>query len=138
MSAWLIDTLLYTGTLIALVLVLRRPVGRFFGPQIAYALWALPFLRLLLPPIELPAWLAPARPEPEAIAPANDLLFVCLCQPLQGEFPNQLQHPKARLFAVIRLRIQIRAPFKERKKLMNAPPPAQTGRRTQRAARRVI
>jgi beta-lactamase regulating signal transducer with metallopeptidase domain len=45
MSAWLIDTLLYTGTLIALVLVLRRPVGRFFGPQIAYALWALPFLQ---------------------------------------------------------------------------------------------
>jgi beta-lactamase regulating signal transducer with metallopeptidase domain len=59
MSAWLIDTLLYTGTLIALVPVLRRPVGRFLGPQIAYALWALPFRRLLLPPIVLPADLAP-------------------------------------------------------------------------------
>ena len=49
MSAWLIDTVLYTGALIALVLVLRRPVGRLFGAQLAYGLWALPFLRLLLP-----------------------------------------------------------------------------------------
>ena len=67
MSAWLIDTLLYTGVLIGLVLALRRPVGRFFGPQLAYALWALPFLRLLLPPIVLPASFAPT-PEPVAAA----------------------------------------------------------------------
>ncbi len=60
MTAWLLDTLLYTGLLIGLVLVLRRPVGKWFGPQLAYALWALPFLRLLLPPIVLPASLAPA------------------------------------------------------------------------------
>jgi bla regulator protein BlaR1 len=59
MSAWLIDTVLYTGLLIGLVLMLRRPVGKFFGPQLAYSLWALPFLRLLLPPIVLPASLAP-------------------------------------------------------------------------------
>jgi len=59
MTGWLIDTLLYTGVLIAAVLVLRRPAGRFFGPQLAYGLWALPFLRLLLPPIVLPASLAP-------------------------------------------------------------------------------
>jgi beta-lactamase regulating signal transducer with metallopeptidase domain len=56
---WLTDTLLYTGLLIALVLLLRRPLARWFGPQFAYALWALPALRLLLPPIELPASLAP-------------------------------------------------------------------------------
>lgn len=59
MSAWLVDTVLYSGVLIALVLVLRRPAGRLFGPQLAYALWALPLLRLLLPPIVLPASLAP-------------------------------------------------------------------------------
>lgn len=63
MIAWLLDTLLYTGLLIGLVLVLRRPMGKWFGPQIAYALWALPFLRLMLPPIVLPASLAP-KPEP--------------------------------------------------------------------------
>lgn len=61
------DTLLYTGALIALVLLLRRPVARLFGAQAAYALWALPALRLLLPPIELPASWAPAAPAvPEA------------------------------------------------------------------------
>lgn len=72
MSGWLVDTLIYTGLLIALVLVLRRPVGRTFGPQLAYGLWALPFLRLLLPPIVLPASF---RPEVEAApltAPLGD------------------------------------------------------------------
>jgi beta-lactamase regulating signal transducer with metallopeptidase domain len=57
------DTLLYTGVLIALVLVLRRPVARQFGPRFAYALWALPVLRLVLPPVVLPASMAPAEPE---------------------------------------------------------------------------
>ena len=59
MSTWLIDTALYTALLIALVLVLRRPVARHFGPSMAYALWALPLLRLVLPPLVLPASLAP-------------------------------------------------------------------------------
>ncbi|MFM5907589.1 MAG: M56 family metallopeptidase, partial [Novosphingobium sp.] len=59
MSTFLFDTMLMTGLLIGLVLLLRRPVGRMFGAQAAYALWLLPFLRLLLPPIELPASMAP-------------------------------------------------------------------------------
>lgn len=57
--SWLVDTLVTTGALIALVLVLRRPVARLFGPGIAYALWLLPLLRLALPPLVLPA---PATP----------------------------------------------------------------------------
>jgi beta-lactamase regulating signal transducer with metallopeptidase domain len=61
MTAWLGDTLLYTGVLIALVLLARRPLGRYFGPQFAYALWLLPALRLILPPIELPASMAPQQ-----------------------------------------------------------------------------
>ncbi len=32
---WLLDTLLVTGGLIALVLVIRRPVARWFGPGMA-------------------------------------------------------------------------------------------------------
>ncbi|MGB3472692.1 MAG: M56 family metallopeptidase [Erythrobacter sp.] len=61
MTGFLFDTLVWTAALIALVLVLRRPVTRWFGAPTAYALWALPMIRLLLPPIELPAWLAPAK-----------------------------------------------------------------------------
>lgn len=59
MSAVLIETLVWTGGLIAAVLVLRRPVSRHFGPEAAYALWALPLVRLVLPPLTLPAWMAP-------------------------------------------------------------------------------
>lgn len=70
MTGWLFDTLLYTGLLIAFVLLVRRPAGRHFGPKFAYMLWALPFLRLLLPPIVLPASLAPAL---EAVEPAEAL-----------------------------------------------------------------
>ncbi len=66
MSAFLTDTLLWTGALLALVLLIRRPVAELFGPSAAYALWALPMGRLLLPPLVLPAWMAPA-PEPVAM-----------------------------------------------------------------------
>ena len=68
MMGALLHTLVWTGVLIAAVLVLRRPVARHFGPQVAYALWALPLARLVLPPFTLPAWMAPPRavvvPEP--------------------------------------------------------------------------
>ncbi len=57
--SWLVDTLIVTGALIALVLVTRRPVARAFGPGMAYALWALPMVRLILPPLLLPAVAGP-------------------------------------------------------------------------------
>lgn len=52
------ETLVWTALLIALVLLVRRPVARVFGPQVAYALWLLPMARLVLPPLTLPAWMA--------------------------------------------------------------------------------
>lgn len=70
-QSFLFETLLWTGALIALVLLLRRPVARLFGARAAYALWLLPFARLLMPPLVLPAWLAPqtapARPTDSTI-----------------------------------------------------------------------
>ena len=62
---WLVDTLVWTGALIAFVLLARRAVARNFGPRAAYALWLLPLIRLVVPPIVLPAWLAPAAPTAE-------------------------------------------------------------------------
>jgi beta-lactamase regulating signal transducer with metallopeptidase domain len=59
MSVVLLETLVWTGVLIAMVLLLRRPVTRKLGAEAAYMLWALPLLRLVLPPITLPAWMAP-------------------------------------------------------------------------------
>lgn len=51
MIAWLIETLVATTLLMLLVLAIRKPVARQFGPNIAYALWVLPVLRLLIPPL---------------------------------------------------------------------------------------
>ncbi|MFB0611245.1 M56 family metallopeptidase [Aurantiacibacter poecillastricola] len=74
-TAWMIDTFVYTGLLVALVLLLRRPVSRWCGPQVAYALWALPFLRFIMPPIVLPAWMAP-EPEVAAASGAEPLMVL--------------------------------------------------------------
>jgi len=61
MIAWGLETLVASTLLMLLVLVLRGPVRRAVGPGLAYALWLLPVLRMLLPP--LPAeWHARAAP----------------------------------------------------------------------------
>ena len=46
---WLISTLVATSALMALVLIVRQPVRRLFGPSVAYALWLLPAARAVLP-----------------------------------------------------------------------------------------
>ncbi|MXO95552.1 hypothetical protein GRI34_03855 [Erythrobacter aquimaris] len=54
---FLFDTLVWTGALIAMVMVLRRPVAKHFGSGAAYALWFIPLMRLFVPPLTLPAWM---------------------------------------------------------------------------------
>lgn len=71
LSAVLLQTLVWTGVLIAAVLLLRRPVARHFGAEAAYALWALPLLRLVVPPVVLPAWMAPKVAAPATPVPAD-------------------------------------------------------------------
>ncbi len=51
MIAWMVETCIATTLLMLLVLALRKPVREQFGPNIAYALWLLPVLRLLIPPL---------------------------------------------------------------------------------------
>lgn len=75
MIAWAIETLVATTLLMLIVLILRAPVRRAVGPQIAYALWALPVLRMLLPP--LPAGLRPAiAPIGAATEPGTIMMIV--------------------------------------------------------------
>ncbi|MCU6455607.1 hypothetical protein LPN01_16125, partial [Sphingomonas sp. A2-49] len=50
-AGWLIDALIASTVLMLLVLLVRAPVRNTFGPQLGYALWALPVLRLVLPPL---------------------------------------------------------------------------------------
>ena len=54
LAGWAIESLIGSALLMLAILMLRARVRRFAGAQIAYALWALPALRLVLPP--LPHW----------------------------------------------------------------------------------
>ncbi|MEO7564663.1 MAG: M56 family metallopeptidase [Sphingomicrobium sp.] len=49
MIDWLTDTLVATTALMALVLLFREPVRRAFGPAVAYALWLIPAVRMVMP-----------------------------------------------------------------------------------------
>ncbi|MBA3896695.1 MAG: hypothetical protein H0X36_06095 [Sphingomonadaceae bacterium] len=60
MSGWLGETLVASTVLMLVVLALRAPVARLFGAQAAYALWLLPAIRMVLPP--MPADVAPPAP----------------------------------------------------------------------------
>jgi beta-lactamase regulating signal transducer with metallopeptidase domain len=51
MTSWLAETFVTTTVLLLLVLALRRPVASAFGAGWAYALWAVPAVRLFLPPL---------------------------------------------------------------------------------------
>jgi len=51
MSAWLIETLVASTLLMLLVLLVRERVAAMFGARIAYLLWLLPALRMVLPPL---------------------------------------------------------------------------------------
>ena len=72
---WLVDTLIVTAALMALVLVLRRPVARHFGAQMAYALWAIPLARLFMPPLTRTIEMPVSKPAaPDSVA-AESLLI---------------------------------------------------------------
>ena len=76
MTGWLAQTLFSSTLLMLLVLALRRPVARLFGARMAYALWALPLLRMLMPP--LPGWTSPIAID-RWLAPAS------VATPLTGD-----------------------------------------------------
>lgn len=49
MNVWLAETLIAMTVLMALVMMLRRPVARWLGARAAYLLWTLPLARMLMP-----------------------------------------------------------------------------------------
>lgn len=58
MTGWFFANLAWASLLMLVVLAVRRPFARLFGSGPAYALWLLPALRLVMPP--LPAWSVPS------------------------------------------------------------------------------
>jgi bla regulator protein blaR1 len=48
---WITEALIASSLLMAMVLLIRRPVAAQFGPRVAYCLWLIPALRMVLPPL---------------------------------------------------------------------------------------
>ena len=67
LSAWIVEALVASTLLLGFVLAIREPVARHFGPRIAYLLWLLPALRMIMPPLP-PSWSAPNAAAVETIA----------------------------------------------------------------------
>lgn len=76
LSGWAIEALIASTVLMIAVLLVRKPVRRLFGPQVAYALWALPALRLVLPPMPQ-GWREIATP----ISRAGETIAVYVIEP---------------------------------------------------------
>lgn len=94
MIAWGLETLVASTLLMLLVLVLRGPVRRAVGPGLAYALWLLPVLRMLLPP--LPAeWHESAAP-----VAAGHVLVEYVIEPLSAPAVDAVQAAAPKIAAV--------------------------------------
>jgi len=68
-TSWLASNMAWASATMLLVLALRRPAARLFGAGPAYALWLLPALRLVMPP--LPSF----WPRIAAVAPPETLVI---------------------------------------------------------------
>jgi beta-lactamase regulating signal transducer with metallopeptidase domain len=75
MTGWLVSNMIWASAAMLLVLALRRPFAAVFGAGPAYALWLVPALRLVMPP--LPSWgvveLPNLIPPPTVILIAEDM-----------------------------------------------------------------
>lgn len=86
MIGWAVEALIASSLLMLIVLIVRGPVARHFGPHVAYGLWLLPALRMLLPP--LPQQITPA---PLKILPAKMNMAeieALLAMPLPATMPT--------------------------------------------------
>lgn len=71
MTGWFFANMAWASAAMLLVLALRRPFARLFGAGPAYALWLVPALRLVLPPLPR---LAPDMPS--LVPPETLVVFV--------------------------------------------------------------
>lgn len=67
MSGWAVETLLSSTLLMLLVLAARKPVRQLVGARVAYALWAIPAVRLAMPALP-EGWRGAMMPELPAAA----------------------------------------------------------------------
>ncbi len=82
MIAWLAEALFASSLLMAFVLLIRRPVAQQFGPRVAYCLWLIPALRMVLPPLP-ESWLirtveAPTQPVAHASVASHAVDWIAI------------------------------------------------------------
>jgi beta-lactamase regulating signal transducer with metallopeptidase domain len=75
MIGWAVETLIASTLLMLVVLALRAPTRRAFGPGVAYALWLLPALRMALPPLPSQLRLVETSPIGAPIPPGTLMLM---------------------------------------------------------------
>jgi bla regulator protein blaR1 len=84
---WLADTFLATTLLMGVVLLIREPVRRQFGPAVAYGLWLIPAVRILMPTLTTTVERTVPTAEPLA-APAAPLYAASLATPAVSPPPE--------------------------------------------------
>lgn len=90
-AEWLVEALIGASLLMLLVLAVRRTVARLWGAHMAYALWALPAVRMALPAI--PGW--QSLYQPVSGATPNGDLAVALMPPANAALYTQPLVPVA-------------------------------------------
>jgi len=90
MLQWGMQTGLTVSILILFILVIRRPVARYFGAHAAYALWALPAMRLFMPEIRVPI-LSKFTPRNDDLS--NTLSTTEAVRPLSTAVPFETSNP---------------------------------------------
>ena len=90
---WALQTGLMISVIIAVILLIRRPVTRWFGAGAAYALWLLPVIRLLMPPVTLPKFWASWLPKSPELAAPNPQNFIPAIRPQTPDIAPSLSAP---------------------------------------------
>ena len=81
LNQWIWDTMFSMTLLMLLVLMIRKPVGHFFGARIAYLLWIVPLARLFMPTLTLEA--------PEQVEPVATFVPVAIGSEIVAAAPTQ-------------------------------------------------
>jgi len=103
MMDWVIGTGVAVSLLIVLVLIIRRPFARMFGARAAYALWLLPFIRLVMPEVTIPRifpQLTPAA-EPAAVLPVDIAFTPEMLAALQAPPPSLMTQIEPYIFPAL-------------------------------------